>query len=110
MTDRIIGCPHEEEGIDYEAPPVRLAGSGRDGIPGLANACARGFQTDETNESDAPESGLKLNAEVALITGVLATRLSLGDKLPAPLSQAFQALADAAAASRMTSAAFSAIM
>ena len=38
MTDRIIGCPHEE-GIDYEGAIVRLAPSGRDGIAGLANAC-----------------------------------------------------------------------
>jgi hypothetical protein len=40
MTDRIIGCPHEE-GIDYEGAIVRLAPSGRDGIAGLANACTR---------------------------------------------------------------------
>ena len=40
MTDRIIGCPHEE-GIDYEGPPVRLARSGRGGTAGLANACSR---------------------------------------------------------------------
>jgi hypothetical protein len=38
MTDRIIGCPHEE-GIDYEGAPVRLAPSGRDGTAGPANAC-----------------------------------------------------------------------
>ena len=37
MTDRIIGCPHEE-GIDYEGPPVPLARSGPVATAGLASA------------------------------------------------------------------------
>jgi hypothetical protein len=36
MTDRIIGCPHEE-GIDYEGSPVPLARSGPGGTAGLAS-------------------------------------------------------------------------
>jgi hypothetical protein len=40
MTDRIIGCPHEE-GIDYEGPPARRARSGPDAIAGLASAYTR---------------------------------------------------------------------
>ena len=41
MTDRIIGCPHEE-GIDYEGPHVvRRARSRPDAIVELASACIR---------------------------------------------------------------------
>ena len=40
MTDRIIGCRHEE-GIDTKGPPVRRARSGLDAIAGLASAYTR---------------------------------------------------------------------
>jgi hypothetical protein len=40
MTDRIIGCRHEE-GIDTKGPPVRRARSGPDAIAGLASAYTR---------------------------------------------------------------------
>src|SRR6516162_3883155 len=40
MTDRIIGCPHEE-GIDYQGPSCPSCPSGPDAIAGLASAYTR---------------------------------------------------------------------
>src|ERR1700722_16897861 len=38
MTDRIIGCPHEE-GIDYEGLTCPVCPSGQDGTAGPVSAC-----------------------------------------------------------------------
>ena len=44
MTDRIIGCPHQE-GIDYHGQWCRSVGSGRDATASQVNACTEPLLT-----------------------------------------------------------------